>query len=664
MNTKLRILDDSAIHPSKKSKKIASTNRETSDLTEFQKRSISHWSADKEKIKEITEDATKKHHEETDQIAKASVSKFLSGVIDVHRTNKRRIFNPLTSLKREARQYLTHKGEHLIEIDASSSQPLILIDYLVANGYPVEQELINAVGDGMFYELFSGERNDTKVAVFKFFFSKELNENRIYQELEHRFPMFLDSFKKIQGKKSIAELLQKLESEIWIDKISKRLMQSGIEHATIHDSVVFSGVENINKVLDVIDGAFTMKKSLHIHYLDANETPIVFERTEEAIEVANGAFRVGDGYYRQINVLGKEKLIGVSRQTIIDDYGKDVLKEVPKFETFCNRPDNKGDFETPANLFNTYVPFKHIASSGEWNNTKNLLLQVFGDQYEYGLDYLQLLYEKPMQTLPILCLVSEARQTGKTTFINWLSDVFTGNTATVGNEDLKSGFNAHWADKLLLMVDESKIDSGHTMERLKSISTAKTIQVNQKMQRVHQVDYYGKIILLSNHADNFIYLDKEEIRFWIRELETLSNVADNIADKIKKEIPSFIHFLDNREMTTSSQSRMWFLPDQLHTDARDKVLANSKRPIIKIMIEYINDWFNENESDYFFARPRDFRDTFDELKKFSVAEIKRAILKDFQAEQMGKSRYRSEECISGFELSNHAPFKFYRHNFE
>jgi len=44
---------------------------------------------------------------------------------------------------------------------------------------------------------------------------------------------------------------------------------------------------------------------------------------------------------------------------------------------------------------------------------------IFGDQIELGLDYLQLLYQKPVQILPIVCLVSKERSTGKTTFPKW-----------------------------------------------------------------------------------------------------------------------------------------------------------------------------------------------------------------------------------------------------
>ena len=65
-----------------------------------------------------------------------------------------------------------------------------------------------------------------------------------------------------------------------------------------------------------------------------------------------------------------------------------------------------------------------------------LVRHIFGDQYELGLDYLQLLYTKPLQKLPILLLVSEERNTGKSTFLNFLKALFEANVTFNTNESL------------------------------------------------------------------------------------------------------------------------------------------------------------------------------------------------------------------------------------
>ena len=64
------------------------------------------------------------------------------------------------------------------------------------------------------------------------------------------------------------------------------------------------------------------------------------------------------------------------------------------------------------------------------------------------MDYLQLLYLQPIQKLPILLLVSEERNTGKSTFLNFLKALFQNNVTFNTNEDFRSQFNSDWAGKL------------------------------------------------------------------------------------------------------------------------------------------------------------------------------------------------------------------------
>lgn len=51
---------------------------------------------------------------------------------------------------------------------------------------------------------------------------------------------------------------------------------------------------------------------------------------------------------------------------------------------------------------------------------------------------------QPRQKLPILLLVSEERNTGKTTFLNFLKSIFEDNATFNTNEDFRSKFNSDW----------------------------------------------------------------------------------------------------------------------------------------------------------------------------------------------------------------------------
>ena len=119
-------------------------------------------------------------------------------------------------------------------------------------------------------------------------------------------------------------------------------------------------------------------------------------------------------------------------------------------------------------------------------------------ELELGYDYLQLLFRHPTQMLPILCLVSKLRETGKSTFAKLMKAVFTGNAAFVSSQDLQSDFNEHWITKLLVMCEEAFIEKKATIERIKDLSTASVAMVNSKgVQQVEQ-EVFLKFILCSN----------------------------------------------------------------------------------------------------------------------------------------------------------------------
>ena len=88
------------------------------------------------------------------------------------------------------------------------------------------------------------------------------------------------------------------------------------------------------------------------------------------------------------------------------------------------------------------------------------------------MDYIQLLYTRPLQKLWILLLVSQERNTGKSTFLNFLKAIFQDNVTFNTNEDFGSKFKEDWATQLLVVVDEVMLNKREDTERLKNLSTA------------------------------------------------------------------------------------------------------------------------------------------------------------------------------------------------
>jgi hypothetical protein len=94
--------------------------------------------------------------------------------------------------------------------------------------------------------------------------------------------------------------------------------------------------------------------------------------------------------------------------------------------------------------------------------------------------------------MPILVMVSKERQTGKTTFLNWLNMVFGDNMANISPDDLINGFNSTYASSNIIAVEETLIEKAITVEKIKALATQKFISVNQKFITQYRMPFFGK----------------------------------------------------------------------------------------------------------------------------------------------------------------------------
>lgn len=88
--------------------------------------------------------------------------------------------------------------------------------------------------------------------------------------------------------------------------------------------------------------------------------------------------------------------------TIRQDYGNNNIPPITKYNGFCTVPSHINYQKEIAGFYNLYEPITHIPMEGEFKHIRSLVEHIFGEQYEMGMDYLQLLYLKPTQKLPIL----------------------------------------------------------------------------------------------------------------------------------------------------------------------------------------------------------------------------------------------------------------------
>lgn len=303
--------------------------------------------------------------------------------------------------------------------------------------------------------------------------------------------------------------------------------------------------------------------------------------TDETLRNESPFVRVGTTLYKIVNqprLNGGyvKKRIVWNNETLRQDYGKDYLANVPKYDGFCTVPDHVNYRQVIDNFLNLYEPIGHQPKEGDFSHIQALLHHIFGEQYELGVDYLQLLYLHPIQKLPILLLVSEERNTGKSTFLNFLKAMFRNNVTFNTNEDFRSQFNSDWTGKLIIVVDEVLLNRREDSERLKNLSTTLSYKVEAKGKDRDEIAFFAKFVLCSNNERLPVIIDPGETRYWVRKIHHLENDDTHFLQKLIEEIPAFLYFLQHRTLTTQNVSRMWFSPKQTETAALLKIIRCNK----------------------------------------------------------------------------------------
>lgn len=430
--------------------------------------------------------------------------------------------------------------------------------------------------------------------------------------------------------RALQELLSDYDLKVWFSHIKTSeiegnpkglddllINQKANETAVIDDFLLFSKANQFFYKTDITRNVKKLTAYFHIstpeEFYNHNSELLQYQKftfngteyryddisAELKIErpaAANKYFRVGDTYFENIQVPNRYGDLESAfhrrlKDTIKDDHGATFLKHIPKYAAFCNVPDHVNYQQIIHNCYNQYKEINHNPEEGDCQTTLAFIKHIFGDQYELGLDYCQLLYQKPSQILPIICLVSKENETGKTTFAKWLKMIFIDNMTIVGNAELSNDFNTSYATKLLICCDEAFIDKKLVNEKLKSLATADKIIINAKGRDHIELDFFGKFILLSNNEDNFIYASNEDVRYWIRKIPKPSQDNVNILKDLSDEIPQFLYYLNKRKLSTEQRSRMWFQPSLLETDALRQVREQSRPGIEKDVHENIREMF-------------------------------------------------------------------------
>ena len=139
------------------------------------------------------------------------------------------------------------------------------------------------------------------------------------------------------------------------------------------------------------------------------------------------------------------------------------------------------------------------------------------------------------------------------------------------------------------MVDEVLLNRREDSERLKNLSTTFTYKVEAKGKDRTEIAFFAKFVLCSNNEYLPILIDAGETRYWVRKIMPLQSDDTNFLQKLKAEIPAFLYFLTQRELSTTQESRMWFNPRLTHTAALQKIIRSNRNRLEIEMTELLLD---------------------------------------------------------------------------
>lgn len=415
---------------------------------------------------------------------------------------------------------------------------------------------------------------------------------------------------------------------------------------------------------------------------------------------ASQYMRVASNYYKKIHKPGTkihkpgtgaeeelEELIQPwSPAEINRDFGnnKEFFKQIPRYDIFCNNPDHTDEYKKVittekdgiiTKAYNIYSKVDHKIKPGKYENIEKFLKHIASSKnlageslYEFLLDWIQICYQKPTQMLPVLCLVSKERNTGKSTFLTFLKLIFKGNATILDNERFTGKFTSHYISKLIIGVDESFIrtDQAHIKERIKNLAVGKTQWLEGKGKDAQEIDYFGKLILCSNNESNFMQIDTDENRHCVLKVPVLLDFDHDLLAKMEKEVPHFLYFLNNRKYHYEQKTRSWFEFDVFKTEAMQAVQERTKNRIEREILEYITDIFQKVNEETLEFTPKDIAiglNSYLQLKT-SPTSIKDHLLDMGLKPQTPTKRYNLYNS-EGVLLENKpgTPYLFFRKDF-
>lgn len=370
-------------------------------------------------------------------------------------------------------------------------------------------------------------------------------------------------------------------------------------------------------------------------------------------ENAKKFIRVKDDYYKTIyppDKLGNTNkvLLRISKTTITDDYTKEIIKYIKKFDDFCLVASHINYQQNINGFYNEYHKLTHFPKKGEFPTIVKVLKHVFGKiYYDFIIDYFTILFNYPDRLLPIILLESNEKNTGKSTVLTLFFLLFQDNAIKIGNNDLQSDFNGFWVKRFIIIVDETSLEKREVSQMLKRFSTETgKVTSNEKNKAQREVNFIGKFLFSSNEEGKALYIEKGDPRWAVFKVKTFKENGISkdpfIEGKILLEIPAFIYFLENRELVyKEKKSRMHFDPEVYHTPQLDLYFENSSSKLAQTILQIVEETFNlfSEQMELCFSISNLMQELKGNVKYLERSNLKKALEFELELRPEKKGRY-------------------------
>lgn len=176
----------------------------------------------------------------------------------------------------------------------------------------------------------------------------------------------------------------------------------------------------------------------------------------------------------------------------------------------------------PSGTLNLWHGHTIKPKAGNWLTIKQYLLDVIcnGDQkaFDYLIRYIAHALQKPEEKPGVMIVLLSGQGTGKGTLEVILRRIWTATTLMVNDVDSVVGqFNARLERSFIVFMDEALFrGDGKSSDRLKSLVTAKHIQIEEKYQPERTIESHHRFFAASNQ-DHFNRTEYDDRRmFYVR----------------------------------------------------------------------------------------------------------------------------------------------------